>query len=224
MDPRAFKQEYEASFEHTADTIYDLFSDKLNVSNNMTINDSLPIIIGMDFNIDPFVMVVCQYIPKKREFHIIEEIILHNSNTSEAGRLLLEKYGETDIEIWADYTGNARGHNIGVSDISILRNYGFEVYSTRIKEQSDKYNAVRAWILDASGHRTLKINSNCTTLIERMLHIGYSDTDDHITDALAYAILKYKPIEQKQYEDFFSGNSYTGPLDGAIVVEDRNRF
>lgn len=155
---------------------------------------SLPLVIGMDFNVDPMTFVVYQR--HGQEWHVPEggAIELPNSNTREAAKYLTHwanlKYGhlnwKREAVVICDPSGNARQHNIGTSDVSILEEAGFDVHFRRVKAESDKHNAFRAIIRAASGARRLFVDPSNARLIDRIENVRIGDEDDHLTDAAAY--------------------------------------
>ena len=192
MDPRLFRQEYEASFEAPAGRIYEDFSRKLNVR-DCPIDPNLPLLCGMDFNIDPMTAVLCQL--HGEEVWVPAIVEQRHSNTTRLGKYLMETYGS--LELWVDASGNARQHAMGVSDVDILRQLGHKVFFRQVLRESDKYNAVRAMVCSAAGTRRLYIDPSCQRLIERMEQLGPDDEDDHLTDALGYLILgKLNPVQR----------------------------
>lgn len=184
-DPMRFRQEWEASFEAPTGRVYEDFTREGNASRPCPFEASLPVLVGLDFNIDPMSAVICQR--HGQELWVIGEIEQMNSHSQRMGGTLVEKYPRA--KIWCDPTGNARSHNIGISDVQILRQAGLDVHFKYSGEESNKYNAVRAMVLNAAGVRRLFIDPSCKRLIERMECLGHDDKDDHLTDALGYLIL-----------------------------------
>jgi hypothetical protein len=199
MDPRLFRQEYEASFEAPGGTVYDDFSRELNAGFPCPFDKRLQVIIGMDFNVNPMTAVMVQ--AHGPELWVPWSIEQPNSHSSRlAGTLratLAEFYGGDDYpepELWVDPSGCARQQNIGTSDVDILRRAGFDVHYRPVYAESDKFNAVRAFILNAKGERRLRIDPGQTRLTERLEQLVPDDADDHLTDALGYAVFgKFYP-------------------------------
>jgi len=71
MDPKLYAQEIEASFELQSGRVYHAFSRDLNVTDVPLIPD-LPLLVGMDFNVDPMTAVVAQKIAE--QCHVSAEI------------------------------------------------------------------------------------------------------------------------------------------------------
>ncbi len=196
-DPRTFRQEWEASYETPAGRIYEDFSRQENVK-PCPFDKSLPAFVGMDFNVSPMSAVIAQqHGPEVWITHAVEQ---QNSNSRKFGlhlRAILEEAygGQTYPEpiLWVDPSGAARQHAMGSSDVDILRGLGFRVAFKHFRSESDKFNAVRAYILNAAGERRLFIDPSCKRLIERMEQLGPDDEDDHLTDALGYLMMGQWP-------------------------------
>jgi hypothetical protein len=105
MDPKLYAQEIEASFELQSGRVYHAFSRDLNVTDVPMVPD-LPLLVGMDFNIDPMTAVVAQKIGE--QCHISAEIVLPNSNTFEMMQELLRRYPGGWGVVHPDPSGAAR--------------------------------------------------------------------------------------------------------------------
>ena len=186
MDPRLYRQEYEASFEAPAGRIYDDFSREANAGKRCELDPGLPVFVGLDFNLDPMSAVVVQQ--HGPELWVVREIEQRHSHTRRMGETLRDEYAGRELEIWCDPSGNAGQHNIGTSDVKILQGLGFNVRFRTVHRESDKFNSVRQFILNAAGQRRLFIDPSCKRLIERLEQLGPDDEDDHLTDALGYLL------------------------------------
>ena len=184
-DPRLFRQEWEASFEAPAGRIYDDFSREANVR-PCPFDAGLALYAGLDFNLDPMSCVLVQQ--HGPELWVVREVEQHHSHTQRLGQFLRQEYQGRSLEVWCDPSGNAGQHNIGTSDVRVLQSLGFVTRFRHVHRESDKFNAVRQFILNAAGQRRLFIDPSCKRLIERLEQLGPDDEDDHLTDALAYLI------------------------------------
>lgn len=192
-DPRLFRQEWEASFEVPAGRIYDDFTRERNVRPG-AFDKGLPVLVGLDFNLNPMSAVVCQQ--HGPELWVVREIEQAHSHTTRMGERLLKDYGQ--VEIWCDPSGNAGQHAMGVSDVQILRAMGHRVAFRTVTRETDKFNAVRSYILNAAQRVRLYVDPSCKRLISRMEQLGPDDEDDHLTDALGYLILgKFNPVMKR---------------------------
>ena len=78
LDPRTFRQEFEASFENLSGLVAVNFSDD-NISKTVTDIPQLPLWIGLDFNVDNMSAVFG--IRVDDELHIFDELIMTNATT-----------------------------------------------------------------------------------------------------------------------------------------------
>lgn len=200
MDPRTFRQEFEASFETMSGRVYYPFDRKVNVDKKVKFNPGRPIWVGVDFNIDPMSASIMQ--PQTNgELWVVDEIFLRNSNTEELCEVLEQRYWEwmDNIVIYPDPAGAARQHARGESDLEIFRQKGFKRIKVRRKHPAiaDRVNAVNRVIKDATGATKLFVAPGCTNVIESLeqtlYKTGTRDIDkaqsmEHITDAMGYCV------------------------------------
>ena len=204
LDPRTFRQEYEASFETYAGRVIYAFSRAENVR-RVPHDAARPLHVGMDFNINPMSAtvwqevgdVVCQ----------IDEIVMPTSNTDEIAAELARRYGRAGfdpekpgldhITIYPDPAGaQRRSSAAGRTDIGILRHAGFRVVATASHPSvRDRTNVVNRQFLSADGARHAFIDPGCRQSIEayeRLIYRdGTNDPDkssghDHLVDATGY--------------------------------------
>lgn len=200
MDPRTFRQEFEASFETMSGRVYYPFDRHVHTRPVIAFNPSLPIWVGVDFNIDPMSAAIMQ--PQTNgEVWVVDEIYLSNSNTEELCEELERRYWRymSQITIYPDPAGGARQHARGESDLDIFRQKGFKRIKFRRKHPAiaDRVNAVNRMLKDAAGGTRLLIAPGCTNVVESLeqtlYKAGTRDIDkaasmEHITDALGYCI------------------------------------
>lgn len=208
MDPRTFRQEFEASFETMSGRVYYPFDRNVHTSPDVKFNPQRPIWVGVDFNIDPMSAAIIQ--PQTNgEIWVVDEIFLHNSNTEELCEELEKRYWRymSNITIFPDPAGAARQHARGESDLEIFRQKGFRRIKFRRKHPpiADRVNSVNRMLKDAAGFTRMKVNSGCTNVIESLeqtlYKAGSRDIDkgqrmEHITDALGYAVELEFPIKK----------------------------
>lgn len=200
MDPRTFRQEFEASFETMSGRVYYPFDRRVHVDNKVQFNPGRPIWVGVDFNIDPMSAAIMQ--PQTNgELWVVDEIFLHNSNTEELVEELERRYWEhmSGVTIYPDPAGAARQHARGESDLEIFRQKGFNRIKFKRKHPpiADRVNAVNRVIKDASGQIRLRVAPGCANVIESLeqtlYKAGSRDIDkaasmEHITDAMGYCV------------------------------------
>uniref|UniRef100_A0AAU6W0D9 Large terminase n=1 Tax=Pseudomonas phage Nican01 TaxID=3138540 RepID=A0AAU6W0D9_9CAUD len=208
MDPRTFRQEFEASFETMSGRVYYPFDRHVHCDAKVKFNPGRPIYVGVDFNIDP--MSACIMQPQTNgELWVIDEIFLHNSNTLEVCEELEKRYWRymSQITIFPDPAGAARQHARGESDLEIFRQKGFNRIKFRRKHPliADRVNSVNRLLQDAAGKITLKVNPGCTNVVQSLeqtlYKAGSRDIDkaasmEHITDAMGYCIELEHPVKK----------------------------
>lgn len=208
MDPRTFRQEFEASFESVSGRVYYPFDRRIHVSKKVEFNPKLPIWVGMDFNIDPMSMVVMQ--PQSDgSIWIVDEIVQFSSNVDESAAELARRYWRhmKQITIYPDPAGNSRQHARGESSLDILREHGFNRIKYRRKHPAidDRVNAVNRKLMSANGSVTMLVAPHCNHTIisfeQTMYKPGTRDIDklasvEHVTDALGYCIEMEYPVRK----------------------------
>lgn len=207
LDERMFRQEYEASFEMLSGRVYYAYDRDKNVCN--TVDDKTsPLLVGMDFNVNPMTAAIAQR--KADQLHFIDEIVLPNGNTELMADAIKQRYTGRKVNVYPDPTGNARKTSapVGQTDFTILRSAGFTVLAPqRPYPISDKYNTLNAALCNAAGERRAYINPvRCPHLAKGLDGLTYregtSEADkslglDHITDAAAYLVLWEMPMRGK---------------------------
>lgn len=206
LDPRTFRQEFEATFETMSGRVYYPFDRKKHVG-KYPFNPQLPIWIGQDFNIDPMSSVIMQPQPNG-ELWVVDEVVLFNSNVTEVCDVLEQRYWRymKQIEIFPDPAGSSRSHARGESALDIFRARGFTRIYYRKKHPfvQDRVNAVNSKLYSATGQITLRVDEKCRNMIESFEQVIYKEgsteidkslNKEHIADALGYAIEYRFPIK-----------------------------
>jgi hypothetical protein len=161
----------------------------------------LPLLVGVDFNIDPM-SAVCG-VKKGDVLWIFDEIIMTGGATTwDLCEEMQTRYGvERRIIACPDPTGGARKTSgVGATDHNILRKSGFTVSSPRSPWKiRDKITCVNTALLDATGTRRLFIHPRCKELIKSLRTLTYAPNTglpnknlgvDHAFDALGYLCLQ----------------------------------
>ena len=207
LDKRTFQQEYEAFFESLAGRVYYAFDRRPypdgNISDVKDI-DGAPILVGMDFNINPMSAVFA--VRAGGQIHIIGEATIDNGNTEAMVQLIKSRYPNRTIRVYPDPTGNARKTSapVGQTDFTILRQAGFQVLApSHPYAVVDKINTVNTGLRTAAGDKRVLINPTCrqlTMALDGLTYVeGTNEPDkssglDHITDALGYLLLWELPL------------------------------
>ncbi len=208
LDPRTFRQEYEASFETYSGRVIYAFSRAASVKTR-AYDPSRPVHIGLDFNINPMSATVWQH--GDDAIHQVDEIVLPTSNTDEMCREIRSRY-RTDglgtcpspITIYPDPAGHQRRTSAqGRTDIGILREHGFGIvvlpHHPPVRE---RMNVVNAHFESASGQRQAFVDPRCSHSISAYERLVYRDGTtepdktggyDHLVDATGYYMFARRP-------------------------------
>lgn len=205
LPERTFRQEYLASFETLSNRVYSYFDRLANVTPNGPSKDSAAeLYVGIDFNVSPITAVVA--IKAVDQLHVIDEVVIHNSNTTELAAEIKRRYPSHKIRAYPDPSGKARKTSAigGVTDFTILEQAGFRVIAPKkAPAVSDRINEVQAMLCNTNGDRRLYVHPRCLGLIKGLDGMTYkrgtSEPDkslglDHVTDALGYLIHSEFPI------------------------------
>lgn len=201
-DEKRYAREYLATFDSLSNRVYWGFTPEANVSDHVR-DLGGPVLVGMDFNVSVMTAVVGQQF--KDGLHIIDELLLYDSNTDEMAKALKKKYGGREIVVVPDPSGRARktSASVGVTDHSILIENGLRVYSDpKAPPIVDRVNTVNALIKNSKGVNRLFVHSKCTNLISSLLGQVYDKNGDpeketgldHAADALGYLAYRYFPL------------------------------
>ncbi len=206
MDPRTFRQEYEASFENYAGVVYYTFN-RNECGTNERIRPGEALHIGMDFNVmkmSAVVYVIRDSLPLALdEFHSVRD-------TPEMIEKIKVRFPGHGIAVYPDASGqNTSSKSASESDLSLLKKAGFTVVVDSTNPSvKDRVNAVNAIFLNSYGERRLLVNtSQCprlTQCLERQVYDKHGDPDkkgghDHMNDAAGYFIAKRFPIKARTF-------------------------
>lgn len=200
LDPRTFRQEFEASFENLSGLVAVSFGDE-NIDKQVQDLPILPLLLGLDFNVEFMAGVFA--VKKGEDLWVFDELVLTGGATTwDFCEAVQQKFGiERRIIACPDPTGGARKTaGVGQTDHSILRKSGFTVSSPRAPWKiRDKINAVNMGLMDATGKRRIFIHPRCKELIKSLRTLTYAPGTglpnknlgvDHAFDALGYLCLQ----------------------------------
>ena len=198
LDPRTFRQEFEASFENLSGLVAINFSEA-NITPTAEDIPKLPLWVGLDFNVDNM-SAVCG-VRVGDELHIFKEILMVNATTWDMADELIHHFSlERRIDVCPDPTGAARKTaGVGLTDHAILRKAGLRVSTPKSPWKiRDKVNCINTAILDSTGARRLKIHPSCRETIKSLRTLVYDQSGlpnkklgvDHMFDALGYLCLQ----------------------------------
>ena len=197
LDPRTFRQEFEASFENLSGLVAVNFSEE-NIDKSVKDIPELTLYLGLDFNVDNMSCICAVRVDD--ELHVFDEIIMVNATTWEMADHLNSKFGlERRKDISPDPTGAARKTaGVGLTDHAILRKAGLKVSSPKSPWKiRDKVNCINTAVFDDMGVRRLRIHPRCRETIKSLRTLTYDANGlpnkklgvDHLFDALGYLCL-----------------------------------
>jgi len=209
-DERTFDEQYNASWLDSIGNIFYSFSRTHNVR-ECIYDPGLPLIVGLDFNVDPLCGIIGQI--KGTSLEIIDEIFLRNSNTVEALKMLVSRWGhhKSHFEIYGDASSRARHTSTYDTDYTLINDFpqlralGRSLHFDRSNPPVvDRFQETNSRLQSADGERHVFISPKCKNLIRDLESRCYrdgtreandSDPDSgHMTDSLGYAIHKLWPL------------------------------
>jgi hypothetical protein len=216
LDARLYRQEFEASFEGVAQgQAYYCFSRAETVK-PFAYRPGLPLIWSLDFNVNPMCSVLAQRVDDS--VHILDELILPDSNTVNACEAFLERtrhwahHGPITVEVYGDASGYQRRTSGTGTDWSLIREFFARwkgTYQATVRAATsnpgvrDRVALVNSRLQSASGERRLFVDPRCRELIKDFERVCWQldgtgrvttelDKSDrartHISDALGYYV------------------------------------
>lgn len=190
----------------TSGSIYADFDRILNHTDEIILPGE-PLMVGMDFNVQNMtacINVVRDGLPRT----LAERVQVRDTPTM--AKILKEDFKDKghQVKIFPDASGgNTTTKNASESDLSILRQAGFQIEVNPANPSvRDRINAYNAMILNAKGERQWKINTDlCPTTTEALeQQVWGADNQpdkksghDHPNDANGYFIHKRWPIVKR---------------------------
>lgn len=190
-------------------SVYPTFDRHLNHT-DLRIEEKEPLMVGMDFNV--MNMTACINVVRNGLPLTLAERV-NVRDTPQMARILKEDFkdkGHT-VKIFPDASGkNTSSKNASESDLSILRQAGFQIEVDSINPAvKDRVNAYNAMILNANGERRWKINTDMcpvtTEALEQQVWGKDGEPDkktghDHPNDANGYFLVKRYPITKQSVQ------------------------
>ena len=215
LDPRKFRQEFEASFETLQGRVYDNFDRDENVDPGVE-DVGGDLLVGMDFNINPMSAVIA--VRAVDECHILDALEVTTSNTDEVAREIRRRYPDRRITVCPDPSGKNRSTNapVGQTDFTILQGHGFQVRApNKAPAVVDRINNTQAMLLNNEGRRRVKVHPRATRLVRALDGLTYkegtnipnkgeaADNLDHLADSLGYLLWQeFNVLENRKTENF----------------------
>jgi len=209
LDPRDFREQYEAAWETVSGQIFHAFSREYNIR-PCPYHANHALSIGCDFNVDPMAWVIGHAYPDRLEW--FDELFIRNCNTQAALNVLWERYASHTggFQFFGDASGRARKTSASATDyLQIANDSRFTSRGRTIHfpeanpAVADRFASCNAMFCNAAGNRRMFVDPNCRHLIRDLEVRGYkpgsrdpADTGDvgHVTDALGYVVWRLFPL------------------------------
>lgn len=213
MDPRAYKQEFEASFEALSGRAYYAFSRANNVA-AATLDPRAPVCLFFDFNINPATAGIGQRQGDRAV--VYREVKIRHAGgeatraTARRVKELLDEAGhQGGVRIYGDATGQA-AKTTGPADHAVLR----EVFPGAAwciphgnPHEKDRVSAVNAVCESAEGLHRLAVDPSCVGLIADLEQVIFDDSGkldkesnrelSHLSDGVGYWLVRdFPPVSQ----------------------------
>lgn len=194
-DPKMFAQEWEGSFQRLQGLVYYAFiGDKWpegNIDNTVHYDKTLPVYIGMDFNVDPMTAVCKHHIrctdgdnAGRVESHVFAGYSMRNSNTDELIRRILTEYPDAPYyTLTPCQSARARQTvaDIGVTDTTIIESVAREMGKTLYVDKHSRNPLIKDRINLTNGrlyHKLIRVNGEndgCKELIRDWSGMGWKE-------------------------------------------------
>jgi hypothetical protein len=202
MDPRTYRQEFEASFEGLSGRAYYAFARATHMR-PATLDPAVPVCISFDFNLNPATAVIGQRIGN--EIRVWREVWVSHAGGEATRAAALAVQAHLNAAQWTgpiygygDPAGRA-GKTTGPSDHAVLAQV-FPRASWRIPKAAphvrDRIQAVNARCETHDGRQWLTVDPSCEHLISDLEQVVFAESGDldkrsnplltHISDALGY--------------------------------------
>jgi hypothetical protein len=204
-DARFYEQEVMGQYlAMNAGRVYVGFDREGNVG-EAEVDESLPLLWALDFNVDPMCSVIAQ-VRRDGGVVVLDEIVLSRASTYDACSEFATRFPSHagGLVIYADATG-ARLQTSGKTDLLILReefkNYGdveFKIPKSNPAVR-DRVTLMNAKLKSVDGARRLEVHPKCVELMRDFEQVVYKegsgvvdkDCDPrrtHLSDALGYLV------------------------------------
>ncbi len=222
MSDSEFRQEIMAEFVdlHRGKAYLSFSKDNLSESNPFCRNGErlspyLPVIIGLDFNVNPMHWTLGQ--KRGDDFYWFDEIHIENTNTQECASELIEKIGRHSpgVIVVGDASGNSRHTSASESDYVIICQ-ALDAAGIRWDNRTpdanppvkERVNTVNARLRDATGAVHMWLNpKTCPHLkrdfervswkagAETILDQKTDPTLTHASDSVGYPVVALSPMQ-----------------------------
>lgn len=189
----------------TSGSVYYNFDRTIHHSNREITSTDYNILVGQDFNVNNNTSIIC--ISDGNKIFAVDEIT-GARNTEHTIQLLQERYGDRQIIIFPDSSGNNSHSSTSWSDIALFKKAGFIVKChNKNPFVKNRVASVNAALKNAKNEVRFYVNTNkCKLLTKSLEQQGYdpktgapdkSSGLDHCVDALGYLIYFIFPVTEK---------------------------
>jgi hypothetical protein len=212
MDPRAFRQEYEASFETFGGQVFTDFSRARNVTEEpIKFNPGMEYCLGVDFGWSAPTAVLFINVDAQENVFVWSELGRRETPIPVIGKHIIDAAAPArPTLIGCDPAGDAKNEALGTSSVSELRAiFSYEVVRYKHKYPGiiqDRVNQIRKWLRNGK----LLISPTCTNLIQAFEMYRYPDPkgdiqselplkdgiSDHWIDALGEFFINRFPVRK----------------------------
>lgn len=172
----------------------------------LRVNQNLPLLWALDFNVDPMSSVVAQI--EGRTVFVLDEIAMRHASTHEACEEFEKRFPghPSGVVIYGDASGNSQ-QTTGASDYQIVREYFRTNYGARVTYKVPKANPsarerimlTNAKLRSAAGDIRMYADARCKELIKDFEQVSYKADSNaidkekdrrrtHLSDALGYLL------------------------------------
>ena len=218
LDEKTFRQEYEASFETTGNTVYYMFGDYVNT--DYQYNPNLKTVLAWDFNINPLSTILIQEVSKDY-WVCTKEFVINNQNTESQCQVIdtfLQATGFTgELLFTGDHTGKSHHTSATRSDWQIIENFfknykGYYKKTKPCRSHKDRVMTLNNLFHNSLQGERLKINfKECPKLVRDLritewkangIQIDKREGISDPSDALSYFPFNHYPIVSDKSELF----------------------
>lgn len=203
-DERFFRQEVLGEYLSLDGTrVYAAFDRTTHIT-DLQVDARLPLLWGLDFNVDPMTSVIAQL--QDGRLAVLDEIVIRHGTTMQACEEFLKRYGghQAGVALYGDSSGYQR-QTTGMSDYEVIRQH-FQANSTMpVQDHTahsnppvrERVNLMNAKLRSAVGEIGLVVDRKCKELIADFEQVSFkADTTQidkdrdrlrtHASDALGY--------------------------------------
>jgi len=212
MDPRVFRQEYEASFESFGGQVFTDFSRERHVAKEpIKFNPGMEYCLGVDFGWSAPTAVLFLNVDAQENVFVWSELGRRETPIPVIGKHIIDAAAPArPTLIGCDPAGDAKNEALGTSSVSELRAiFSYEVVRYKHKYPGiiqDRVNQIRKWLRNDK----LLISPRCTNLIQAFEMYRYPDPkgdiqselplkdgiSDHWIDALGEFFINRFPVRK----------------------------